>query len=70
MSAARDDAKLRQVPWTADLALRAARVDAGATRLQRVAALKEAVDRGVLGDEAIAALVRGGYSELSVYQRG
>lgn len=63
----KDDAQLRQVPWTEELAWRALRVDAGASRSAKLAAAQRALEDGDerLPDGAVEALIKAGYRELA-----
>jgi len=59
------DAGLRVVPWTEDIALRAARVDRSLPRAKQVEAIRNAVDAdNGLPEAAVDALVRAGWREL------
>lgn len=60
----RDDVKLFEVPWTADLALRWAGVDRSLPRAQQVAQIRDQIDGSGLPDEAIEVLVKAGWREL------
>lgn len=59
-----DVGPVRQVPWTPDLVLRAARVDSGLPRADQVAQIEAARAAGGLSAEAIGVLRKAGWREL------
>lgn len=55
---------VEEIPWTPEMALYAAGVDPDASHDQQVSLLRTAVDDDVLPEQAVDALVTGGYPEL------
>lgn len=56
-----DGSVLSVVPWTAELALKAARVDAELPRPDQEAQIQAQIDAGGLGGDAVKALRAAGY---------
>lgn len=54
--------RLSVVPWTLDLALRAARVDIALPRPDQEAQIQSRIDSGLLAPEPISLLRRAGYA--------
>lgn len=59
------DSGFHSVPWTEDLALRAARVDRSMRRPRQVAAIRNAIEQDRLPDAGVQALIRAGWTELN-----
>ena len=59
------DSGFHVVPWSAELAVRAAGVNVRAPRAEQVQQLRDAIDDDALPDEAVDALVAGGWTELA-----